>query len=843
MSKRSKHSGPKSSAAKTQPQAKQPAAPPAAAPAATRRRSRSFWVAVVISLALLAGGGAVFADWYYALPDDAQATYVGRQTCAQCHQQEHQQWQGSHHDLAMDLATEETVLGDFNNATLEHHGVTSTMFRKDGKFFVNTEGPDGKMADFEVKWVFGVDPLQQYMVEFDRTPDMKPDEIARVQVLRLCWDTHKKRWFHLDAPDVAGRLDPSDDLHWTGVAQRWNTMCADCHSTNLQKNYDPHSQQYRTTFSEIDVSCESCHGPGSLHVQLANKLSPFWDRKRGYALAKLKDSNVAEVQACAPCHSRRRVIHGDYVAGCNYYDNFANELLAHHVYHADGQIQDEDYEYGSFLQSKMFHKGIRCSDCHNPHSGRLKFEGNKVCTSCHQHPAGKYDTPAHHRHDVNSSGAKCVNCHMPETTYMAVDPRRDHSLRVPRPDLSVKLGTPNACTGCHLQEASPPEVAKELKTQPYQHWLGLAERGNEQVREQLKKVDEWANAAVNRWYGDKERPPHFAEALTAARNRAADAPQKLSELVRDNQMPAIARATAAFELGAFLQQPTGDVADALRKALGDRDPQVRSAAINSLQGLPNDELLSVLPKLLDDPSRLVRTEAARVLARVPQSQLNGKEQQSFRKAIAELEEGMQAINDRAIGHLLLGVLYENLGQLNKAREEYELAILVEPTSMGARTNLAALYDRMIQEAQEQAQLAANQGNRQGVEAALAPIPSMSYEADKLRREELDLLERDARLAPDNAAIQHRLGLSQYLLGWRKEAEKSLRAAALLEPTNPNYVYVLSIFLRDTGRPEEALTLVDQLLEQHPGVPEFAQFRAELLQQLQQSPAPRQRERN
>ena len=836
MSKRSKHPSAKI-AAPAKPAAA--AQPPVSATRPARRRGRSFWVAAALLVALLAGGGVVLADWYYGIPDGVQATYVGRQTCAECHQQELKQWQGSHHDLAMDVATEETVLGDFDNATLEHHGVTSTMFRKDGKFFVNTEGPDGEMADFEVQWVFGVDPLQQYMVEFDRAPDAERGEIGRVQVLRLCWDTHKKRWFHLDAPDVSGRLDPSDDLHWTGVAQRWNTMCADCHSTNLQKNYDPHTQQYRTTFSEIDVSCETCHGPGSLHVGLAKKISPFWDRKRGYALAPLKESNVSEVQACAPCHSRRRIIHGDYVAGCNYYDNFANELLLTNVYHADGQIQDEVYEYGSFLQSKMYHKGIRCSDCHNPHSGKLRFEGNKVCTSCHQHPAGKYDTPAHHQHAANSTGAQCVNCHMPSTTYMAVDPRRDHSLRVPRPDLSVKLGTPNACTGCHLREASPPEVASQLKTESYQHWLGQAQNGNEEARSALKKVNEWADAAVTRWYGKKDRPPHYAEALAAARSQADDSPQQLATLLANRDMPAIARATAAFELANYAE-PGSEAVQSLRKALEDRDPQVRSAAVNSLQGLPNDDLLSALPKLLADPSRLVRTEAARVLARVPQSQFSAKEQQSLRTAIGELEVGMQAINDRAIGHLLLGVLYENQNKLDKAREEYELAVLVEPTSMGARTNLAALYDRMIERAQEDAQAAANRGDRAGVEAALGPIPSMSYEADKLRREELVLLERDARLAPTNAAIQHRLGLSQHLLGWRKEAESSLRRAAMLEPSNTNYTYIRAIFLRDMGRPDEALVLVEEVLAREPNLATFQQFRGELAQQIRQMEEKRQR---
>jgi len=251
----------------------------------------------------------VWADWYIGLPGDARAEFVGRQSCAQCHESQHSAWQGSHHELAMDLAKEMTVLGDFKDAELTHHGVTSRMFKRNGKFFVHTEGPDGKLSDFEVKYVFGVDPLQQYMVEFDRPADMPPDEVARLQVLRISWDTRNKRWFHLDPPDVKEKLDPTDELHWTGLAQRWNHMCADCHSTNLQKNFDVAKNQYHTTWSEIDVSCEACHGPGSLHVQLAKSGSLFWDRKRGYGLADLKDtSNVPQIQACAPCHSRRRVI-------------------------------------------------------------------------------------------------------------------------------------------------------------------------------------------------------------------------------------------------------------------------------------------------------------------------------------------------------------------------------------------------------------------------------------------------------------------------------------------------------------------------------------------------------
>ncbi|MEX2026611.1 MAG: multiheme c-type cytochrome, partial [Pirellulaceae bacterium] len=233
---------------------------------------------------MLLSGSWLIADWWIGIPADAQATYVGRRTCIECHQQQGLLHAGSHHDLAMDLATPETVLGNFDDQTLEHHGVTSRMFRRGDKYFIETEGPDGNMAAFEIKYVFGVTPLQQFMVEFDRPADMPEHEIARLQVLRISWNTREKKWFHLDPPDVQEKLEPSDDLHWTGIAQRWNTMCADCHSTNLQKNFNHDTGTYHTTFSEIDVSCETCHGPGSLHVKLARQISPFWDRQQGYAL-------------------------------------------------------------------------------------------------------------------------------------------------------------------------------------------------------------------------------------------------------------------------------------------------------------------------------------------------------------------------------------------------------------------------------------------------------------------------------------------------------------------------------------------------------------------------------
>ena len=385
---------------------------------------------------------AVAADWWSCLPADSNLAYVGRSRCAECHAQQAQDWQGSDHDRALDLATPDTVLGDFNDQRFERNGITSRMFRRGDEFFVETEGPTGQTEVFRVKYALGVRPLQQYMVELPG---------GRVQVLRISWDSTKNVWFYVPPPDVVEeKLEPGDPLHWTGAGQNWNHTCADCHSTDLHKAFDLSTESYHTSYAEIDVSCESCHGPGSLHVELAEAKSLFWDRRIGYGLAQLKGKDAKpQLDACARCHSRRQQLKEDYVAGSELLDHYEPSLLHEGLYHSDGQILDEVYVYGSFLQSKMHREGVRCTDCHDPHTTELKFPGNRLCSQCHL--PGKYDVPAHHHHPVDSPGASCVECHMPETTYMVVDPRRDHSIRVPRPDLSVELGTPNACNRCHTK--------------------------------------------------------------------------------------------------------------------------------------------------------------------------------------------------------------------------------------------------------------------------------------------------------------------------------------------------------------------------------------------------------
>jgi hypothetical protein len=358
----------------------------------------------------------------------------------------------------MDIANARTVLGDFDDARSEHRGVATT-FRRDGeRFLVRTEGPQGQLEEYEITHTFGVEPLQQYLVPFPG---------GRMQALGIAWDTRPiedggQRWFHLYPHEEIG---PDDPLHWTGVQLRWNYMCAECHSTHLQRGYDVAHDTYQTTWSEIDVSCEACHGPGSapvawveaaargdprLDVRLGDRDRGRWilDPNTGIAQRSVKRARPTQVEACARCHSRRTTITSDYPYGRPLLDTHIPALLEEGLYHADGQILDEVYVWGSFVQSRMYAAGVTCSDCHDPHSLDTRNRGgNATCASCHS-PA-RFDTPEHHHHERASTGASCVACHMPARTYMGVDARRDHSMRIPRPDPSVALGTPNVCNGCH----------------------------------------------------------------------------------------------------------------------------------------------------------------------------------------------------------------------------------------------------------------------------------------------------------------------------------------------------------------------------------------------------------
>ena len=454
-------------------------------------------------------------------PPDAEARHVGSERCGACHERAYAAWKGSHHALAMQPARDGTVLGDFGGATLEHRGRTWRFFRDGARFLVHAEGPDGEMRDFEVTHTFGVEPLQQYLVPFPG---------GRLQALSAAWDTRARRWFHVNPGPTA---PPGDWLHWTRPGQGWNAMCADCHSTAVRKGYDPQADAYRTTFSEVSVGCEACHGAGSRHVRWAEQpaaaRAPVENAGLPTRTARLAPPEL--VALCAPCHARRAQFADAGTPGGALLDRYLPTLLSPGVFHADGQILDEDFEWHSFTQSKMHAKGVGCGDCHDVHAGRRLREGNALCTRCHR--AETYDAATHHHHPdrdgAPGAGARCVACHMPGRHFMVVHFRRDHSMRIPRPDLTASIGVPNACSasGCHADRPLS-----------------------------------WVRARHDAWYG-KDRPPHFGSVIAAGRAREPSAEAGLARLVEDPAAPMVARATAVELLAAYAGP-----------ALGQQEPQV-----------------------------------------------------------------------------------------------------------------------------------------------------------------------------------------------------------------------------------------------------------------------------
>jgi len=726
----------------------------------------------------LAGAASSAPGW------ERSAGFAGSASCVECHQDAYQAWSGSHHDLAMQVASQDTVLGDFDDATFTHFGVTSRFYRRGGGFFVETEGADGQTTEFEIAYTFGVENLQQYLIAHPG---------GRLQALGIAWDTRPGekgggRWFHL-YPDE--RIAPGDPLHWTGRYQTWNAMCAECHSTNLRERYDPDSDGYATRWDEIDVSCETCHGPGRAHLEWAEEASRLGlPPSRDHRLVldfKTGDSRY-QVDVCAPCHSRRHLVSGEDRAGRPFLDDFMPVTLRADLYHADGQVLEEVYEYGSFLQSRMYQRGVRCSDCHDPHGLQLLASGNALCVRCHnQVPdarfptlvARSYDTPEHHFHPAEGPGTACVDCHMPATTYMRVDPRRDHGLRVPRPDLSVSLGTPNACSGCHADHPA-----------------------------------RWSADWVREWYGPERRDdPHFAEAIAAGRAGDPAALGPLLSLASDEEQPAIVRATALELLPRY-----GIAAlDALVAATRHQEPLLRATAAASLGHLPPEPRLAAVP-LLDDPIRAVRIEAARVLAELPADRFEPAEHRTFQAALTEYREAQLAMADLPGGNLNLAVLHANLGRPELAEKAYRTALRIDPDFLPARANLANLYNGMGRND------AAERVLREGIDRA-PEEGELHYSLGLLLAEEKRLseaesaLHRAAALLPGRARVHYNHGLALQQLGRRTEAREALRKARRIDPRDPGIAHALAVFYAQQGQWELALPHARDLVALAPGEPE------------------------
>ena len=663
----------------------------------------------------------------------------------------------------MQHATDKTVLGNFNEAGFEYYGVRSRFFREGGKFLVETDGADGKLAVFEVKYTFGVDPLQQYLVEF-------PD--GRLQALSLAWDSRPQdkggqRWFHL-SPNEEIRHD--DILHWTKLNQNWNFMCAECHSTGLRKNYDAKADRFATTWAEISVGCETCHGQGSRHTAWAREQQNWWpfgkredsskgllallDERRGVAWPINPQTGNAsrsvapatlrkEVETCGLCHARRAGFHEDWMPGQWLSQTHVVEPLARNTYHPDGQISDveEPYNYTPFKQGKMFAAGVTCSDCHEPHGAKLRISGEGVCLQCHA--SEKYADTKHRHHASVDPQPTCISCHMQTRNYMVVDSRHDHAFRIPRPDLSLTLGTPNACNDCHRD-----------------------------------KPAQWAATTVEQWFGSNRKGLQtFGAIFHAARTDQADAAALLSVLASDKSVPAVARASALSELAPRISPANIGI---VRTGLADPDPMVRIGALDALENVPASQAWQWVSPLLSDPVRGVRIRAVSLLAPVPVATQPQADRARFAQVAAEFVAAQRANAERPEARTTLANFLALRGQPVDAETEYKAALRLSPQYATAAVNLADLYRRLGRDGEGES-----------------------------------VLRTGLATSPRDPGIRHALGLALTRLKRPDEALAEFRTATELEPSNPQYAYLYAVALDSGGRPAEAIAVLDEALKAHP----------------------------
>jgi predicted CXXCH cytochrome family protein len=488
------------------------------------------------------------------------SAYAGLESCRECHQVEYNLWKESHHALAeRPLQASDQIA--FNPSRSFKHGSDTTIARvENSQCQVVTRGLDDQVRPYPVVRVIGNEPLIQFLTPFPG---------GRYQVQEASYKPESNQWFFVYGDDIR---NSGEYGHWTGRGMNWNSQCAECHNTDLHKNYDIVADNYHTAMAEMAVGCEACHGPMKAHNewQKAHPHSTLSDP----TISNLSPSRI--VGLCGSCHSRNTDLTGNFKPGDSLYDHYSLDILDYsgHWY-PDGQIKDEDYEFESFISSKMYQNGVTCLDCHNPHSAKNALQGNDLCMRCHNgsYPKAPKIDVVEHKHGCSSD---CIGCHMPVTVYMQQQPRHDHGFTIPDPLLTKELNIPNACNRCHTD-----------------------------------KTTDWALKHTEQWYGTKMNRPtrERTQWIANVENGDAGAKDKMIGLLVDTNQSPYWQAVAATFLSQWDNDPAAQTA--LITALHNEHPLVRERAVRALEPVVgNTNVMAVLKLMLNDPLRNVRVATA-----------------------------------------------------------------------------------------------------------------------------------------------------------------------------------------------------------------------------------------
>lgn len=605
--------------------------------------------------------------------DYGSREYVGSAACGRCHETIAASWQDSIHIQMTRPVAEARIIGDFSPGThLEKYGRAYQMSARDGRYVIAVAHQGGEFEPFEVHFTLGVNRFQGYL---SKLPD------GRIYVLPVFWHRDTNQW--IDYKEITPL--PADSSH--EFRQIWNVNCFNCHATNLRQNFDSEARTYATSWTELGIGCEACHGPGAAHVALMKTWeadpasrpayeSSARNRELGALLRIFSPKSADKRQVfdtCAYCHGNKT----NYFVGMkpgDRYEDYAAPFLVSQPIPADDPQGDfwPDGRPNRFnrpqalMQSGCFLKGQAvCTSCHTIHGAKrphsLKVEASKtdlLCTQCHQQFQGP-QLAAHTRHGADSAGSRCVDCHMSNVNWRMQLRRLDHTFAPPVPEMTARYGVPNACNTCHDD-----------------------------------RTPEWAARTMDQWYGDRARRAEvarMADVLYAAGSGDAASLAGLVGLAIDRRKGPPIRASAAEFIGRLAQQmPPGNATAAalapavngLIGAAADPEPMVRLMATRSLgivlERVGDLQKATSLAARLIDPVRTVRAAAAGAFLNLGITSLDGTAGAALARAQDDYAQMLMTFPDTAANHVAIGMLRARQDRLAEAIKAWRTAQKLDP---------------------------------------------------------------------------------------------------------------------------------------------------------------------
>ena len=617
---------------------------------------------LICLLALISAPEAARKPSLPVKPNLSGATYVGSKACATCgHEKIYNDWTISLHHMIQEPSAK-TVLGDFNNQTLEHENWRFRMYKDaNDAFFIQEWTPSGKENVYRVTYTLGSKRIQHYLC-------LLPD--GSIRVAYPTWDVAVQKWIH-STEIIRGAHHSNDGM--LEPLQVWNKHCWNCHTSQEKIGYDLNTDTFKTTLTETGINCEMCHGPGSLHI------------KRMKANPKDPDTatvNVGKFSArermddCIQCHDRRIVIKNGFYPGKNFYDYYIpTEVELATIDPKDPPIWAERHrkfanECLNLMDTKCYMKGnATCITCHDPHQVRISLDPrykntDVLCTQCHKEYLEKKAVAAHTHHSVEGKGSRCIECHMLLITSKTIKllqnaEIRDHTISSPIPENTIKYNIPNSCNNvCHAKQSA-----------------------------------EWVIKWMDQRYPNRARSDRRYDTFTLARFRDPKAIPLLISLMGDLNETIVARAGAARFLGEFQGE---EVSAALVKALDDREVLVRAEAARSLSEAQSRSAVEPLKKKLSDRNAAVRMNAVFALLKMGMLEIQGPEAEAFKKAKAEYKQFLLSFPTIYDIRVDLGTFNALHGDFAAALEEYKNAVKLRPELPAAHYYLGITYATMGQ---------------------------------------------------------------------------------------------------------------------------------------------------